>query len=172
MHQEQQEIIYLDAQILLEINRLLGEDGRVREQSLLESALATPKTVAYYEQADLIRQAAILVERIVLNHPFVDGNKRVGLVAGATFLLINGFHITYQHRPEEIVYGKEIEALIVSRDLERFLQWLRKHTQVFEDEIVGDNRLRLVAKGRISLQAAIQRSMQQFEKDIIYLKEN
>ena len=63
----------------------------VHDRALLQSALARPQQIAAYgENADLIDLAAALTRGIVKNHPFVDGNKRTGFVAGVLFLEING----------------------------------------------------------------------------------
>jgi death-on-curing protein len=56
----------------------------------LEGAIQRPQTAAYYADVDLITQAALYMVGIALNHPFVDGNKRTGYIAGMTFLLVNG----------------------------------------------------------------------------------
>ncbi|HET7892532.1 MAG TPA: type II toxin-antitoxin system death-on-curing family toxin [Candidatus Sulfotelmatobacter sp.] len=66
-----------------------GEHGLLN-QGALESAVFRPQT-GYY--ADLIEEAAALLESLVNNHPFVDGNKRVGFAAAHTFLLMNGFDL-------------------------------------------------------------------------------
>lgn len=132
-------IRYLERETLLEINRLLGYNGLIREENLLMSALAAPQNAAYYEQADLVRQAAILVERIVLNHPFVDGNKRTGTIAGSTMLVINGLHIAFADEDEEIEYAQEVELLVVGKDFERFLNWIQQRIQPFEPTVVEEN---------------------------------
>lgn len=66
-----------------------GEHGLLN-QGALESAVFRPQT-GYY--ADLIEEAAALLESLVNNHPFVDGNKRGGFAAAHTFLLMNGFDL-------------------------------------------------------------------------------
>lgn len=63
-----------------------GEHGLLN-QGALESAVFRPQT-GYYN--DLNEEAAALLESLVNNHPFVDGNERVGFAAAHTFLLING----------------------------------------------------------------------------------
>ncbi|HEY0793107.1 MAG TPA: type II toxin-antitoxin system death-on-curing family toxin [Chthoniobacterales bacterium] len=68
-----------------------GGSGGVRDPGLLEAALFRPQT-GYY--ADLIEEAAALWESLAQNHPFIDGNKRVGFAATYTFLAINGARIT------------------------------------------------------------------------------
>jgi death-on-curing protein len=63
----------------------------LRERGLLEGAVQRPQNAAYYAGADLIAQAALYMAGIALNHPFIDGNKRTGYIAGLTFLQINGY---------------------------------------------------------------------------------
>jgi death-on-curing protein len=66
-----------------------GSDG-IRDESLLESALAKPRNVfAYEESATLPRLAASYAYGIAKNHPFVDGNKRTALVIAEGFLGFN-----------------------------------------------------------------------------------
>jgi death-on-curing protein len=66
-----------------------GEHGML-SQGALEAAVFRPQT-GYYN--DLSEEAAALLESLVNNHPFVDGNKRVGFAAAHTFLLVNGFDL-------------------------------------------------------------------------------
>jgi death on curing protein len=71
---------------------LHGGAAGVRDQSLLESALARPRQrFAYDPVADHVDLAAAYTFGIVKNHPFVDGNKRTGFVAGVLFLELNGY---------------------------------------------------------------------------------
>jgi death-on-curing protein len=67
----------------------------IRDLSLLDSALAQPR--ATFDGQDLhptlLDKAAALATSLVQNHPFVDGNKRVGHAAMATFLMLNGIEI-------------------------------------------------------------------------------
>jgi death-on-curing protein len=64
-----------------------GGSAGLRDRGALESAVFRPQT-GYY--ADLIEEAAALMESLAGNHPFVDGNKRTALVAVQTFLDYNG----------------------------------------------------------------------------------
>ena len=66
-----------------------GEHGLLN-QGALEAAVFRPQT-GYYN--DLSEEAAALLESLVNNHPFLDGNKRVGFAAAHTFLLLNGFDL-------------------------------------------------------------------------------
>lgn len=71
-----------------------GQHG-LRDPGLLESALARPRNAWAY-QADEIDLPALAAEYafgLVKNHPFLDGNKRIGFVAANVFLLLNGFEI-------------------------------------------------------------------------------
>ena len=71
------------------IDRFGGATG-VRDHGLLESALYRPQT-GYY--ADLFEMAAALMESLLMNHPFVDGNKRVAFFATDVFLRLNGWKL-------------------------------------------------------------------------------
>ena len=72
------------------IRRYGGLPG-VRDPGALEAALYRPQT-GYYK--DTIEQAAALMESLAINHPFVDGNKRIAFAATDVFLRINGFKLT------------------------------------------------------------------------------
>ena len=91
--------IFLGLEDLLEIHhdqiaRYGGAEG-IRDLGLLQSALAMPQagTGTHYFHADLFEMAAAYLFHIVRNHPFVDGNKRVGAVAALVFLKMNGIRI-------------------------------------------------------------------------------
>ena len=77
------EVIEMHQQL---IDRFGGSHG-LREAGALESAVLRPQ-MGYYE--DLIAEAAALMESLAMNHPFVDGNKRIAFFAADTFLRING----------------------------------------------------------------------------------
>jgi len=71
------------------IQRYGGAPG-VRDVGALEAALFRPQT-GYYD--DIVAEAAALFESLAINHPFVDGNKRIAFAALDTFLRINGYRI-------------------------------------------------------------------------------
>ncbi len=74
---------------------LFGGAAGLRDNSLLKSVLARPQQIfAYADDPDMIDLAAAYIAGIVRNHPFIDGNKRTGFVAGALFLELNGFRFT------------------------------------------------------------------------------
>src|SRR5687767_15869464 len=76
------------------IERYGGASG-LRDAGALESALHRPQT-GYYDT--IIHEAAALLESLVQNHPFVDGNKRVAFAVVDVFLRINGHTITADSR--------------------------------------------------------------------------
>jgi death-on-curing protein len=65
----------------------------LRNRSGLESALARPETYAHYEEADFALQAAVLAHGIAESQCFIDGNKRLALIAMLTFLEANGYAV-------------------------------------------------------------------------------
>ena len=67
---------------------------QLRTREGLEGTLARPRTYAYYDAADLPMQAAVLAHGIAETQPFIDGNKRIALIALDTFLRVNGFRLT------------------------------------------------------------------------------
>ena len=88
------ERIYLTiAEVIAIHHHLIEEYGGVqglRDEGALEAAVFRPLT-GYYN--DLSEEAAALLESLVNNHPFLDGNKRVVFAAAHTFLLLNGFDL-------------------------------------------------------------------------------
>jgi death-on-curing protein len=77
---------------------MVGGSAGIRDQGLLESALDRPRNLAAYgDSPDIFDLAAAYCVGIVKNHPFIDGNKRTGYVAGHTFLELNGYDVS----PEE-----------------------------------------------------------------------
>jgi len=86
---------YLDLDDLIDLARaLLGDPPPIRDVGLLGSAAARPQSAAFGHDAypDVITKAAALLQSIVNNHALVDGNKRLGWLASAVFLELNGFN--------------------------------------------------------------------------------
>ena len=71
------------------IERYGGRAG-IRDGGALEAAMFRPQT-GYY--ADIVAEAAALFESLAMNHPFVDGNKRIAFAATDVFLRLNGYRI-------------------------------------------------------------------------------
>ena len=77
-----------------QIERYGGHPG-IRDLSLLQSAPAMPATGfgGRYLHTDLFEMAAAYLFHITQNHPFIDGNKRIGVVASLVFLSLNGVEV-------------------------------------------------------------------------------
>jgi death-on-curing protein len=107
---------------------IFGGAAGVRDEGLLESALARPRNLLGYEpQADLVRLAASYGFGLAGNHPFVDGNKRVAVLAIAVFLAINGMDFD----PDQADEVRAILALAAG-DLDEpaLAAWIRANTRV------------------------------------------
>ena len=121
---------FLTLDEVMELHRLAiqqsGGSSGIRDQGLLESALAQPGMTfdgqeLYPTVAD---KAAALGYSLVMNHPFVDGNKRVGHAAMETFLVLNGHEIAASvDEQERVILG--VAAGTISR--EDFTVWVRSH---------------------------------------------
>lgn len=85
----------------VQIERFGGDDG-VRDPGLLASAVGQPQLTFEGEfiHRDLHEMAAAYLFHLVSNHPFVDGNKRVGLASALVFLELNGFVV--EHGTDEL----------------------------------------------------------------------
>jgi len=99
-----------------------GGAGGVRDEGLLESALARPQNRAAYEEAPpIFSLAADYCFGIVRNHPFVDGNKRAGLLSARVFLALN----EYRFEPDEAMTVEMIRGLAAGEvDYQALVQWL------------------------------------------------
>ena len=121
---------FLTLEEVLELHRLVivqsGGGSGVRDQNALDSALAQPRMT--FGGADLyptvVEKAAALAFSLVMNHPFVDGNKRSGHAAMETFLVLNGYEIVASTEDQE-----QIVLALAAGQLERdgFIEWLRDH---------------------------------------------
>ncbi|MBA4092084.1 MAG: type II toxin-antitoxin system death-on-curing family toxin [Sphingobium sp.] len=93
------EPIWIEKAVALAIHdRQLAEHGGgagVRDDGLLESALARPVNQWTYGQGDLCHLAAAYAFGVVRNHPFVDGNKRTGWVLARLFLALNQVTLSF-----------------------------------------------------------------------------
>ena len=100
--------LFLDADDVLEIHaaqlEVYGGGAGLRDRGLLESAVAQPQSSFDGElvHEGLFAMAAAYLFHIVSNHPFVDGNKRTGMLAAVVFLDVNGVGIEH---PSEALYA-------------------------------------------------------------------
>jgi death on curing protein len=101
-----------------------GSDG-IRDETLLDSALAKPLNVfAYADEPDIFRLAASYAFGIARNHAFIDGNKRTALVVSITFLDRNGWDIV---APKEEVYFTFLHLAEGKLSEEELAAWFRTH---------------------------------------------
>ena len=93
---------YLDIADVIAIGKYaLPSPLEVRDWGLVESALARPQATVFGEDAygSVFEKAAALLLSLVTNHPFVDGNKRVGFTAAVLFLRKNGVSLVFDEDP-------------------------------------------------------------------------
>ena len=116
------EVVELHRRLLIDSG---GAPG-IRDVGLLESAMAQPR--ATFDGSDLhptlIDKAAALGFSLVANHPFVDGNKRIGHAAMEVFLVLNGYQIQASIGDQERLM---LDLASGTLDREQLAAWLRQH---------------------------------------------
>ena len=106
------------------IDQFGGPHG-IRDEGLLDSALLSPVNRQHYEQANLTICAATYAFHLTRNHPFIDGNKRVGAAVAEIFLRLNRARLTASN--DEIVdLFLSIAAGTISREEieQAFTRWV------------------------------------------------
>jgi death-on-curing protein len=96
-----------------------GAQG-VRDRGLLESALYRPQS-GYYESLE--EMAAALFESLLINHPFIDGNKRVAFFATDVFLRLNGWKMSVDAKAAHSFLMERFES--GACDFDHLLPWIR-----------------------------------------------
>ena len=120
--------VWLSRELVLAIHdEQLAEHGGaagLRDEGLLESALARPLNLAGYTEPDVAELAALYALALARNHPFIDGNKRTAYVALETFLALNGIDFPVSDADAVIMTLR-----MAARDLtdEDFTDWVRAH---------------------------------------------
>ena len=123
---------YPSAQEVREIHefviQLYGGSFGLRDEGLLESALASPRQTMFDEELypDLAVKAAILLIGLVKNHPFVDGNKRTAFLATLRFLEVNGYMLT---AAEEELFNLVQDVVSSQVEKNQVTEWLKAHTK-------------------------------------------
>lgn len=123
-------IVWIEKTLALAIHdRQLAEHGGsdgVRDDKLLESALARPRQLHAYGDPtpDLADLAASLAFGLARNHPFVDGNKRTAAVVCETFIVLNGAMLKVADLDLYPMYLALAEGKLTEHD---FAAWLRRH---------------------------------------------
>ena len=120
---------FVDLDDLIDLARaLIGDPPPIRDIGLLGSAVARPQTTVSGEDAypDLFTKAAALLHSIVNNHALVDGNKRLGWLATAVLLSLNGVSVTVISNDD--VYDLVIDVAANRADVEHIANELRRLT--------------------------------------------
>jgi death on curing protein len=115
------------ALLLLHAESLAEHGGStgLRDEGLLDSALARPLNLVAYGDPDFADLAASYAFGLAKNHPFVDGNKRAAFLSAGLFLALNGFRLT----ASQVDATQAVLALAGSElSEEAFARWLRANT--------------------------------------------
>ena len=138
-------IIWIGKELALTIHdRQLAEHGGssgVRDNNMLESALARPQQLYAYGDPppDLADLAATLAFGIARNHPFVDGNKRTAHVVYRTFLVLNDADLVVDAEEKYLSILTLAEGML---SLEDFTNWLRAHIRMSQKNRIQEPRKR------------------------------
>lgn len=122
---------FLNIQQVLVIHESIIENygGRqgIRDLALLESAIYRPQTIFEGEflYEDLYEMASVLSTSIILNHPFIDGNKRTGIALILVFLEING--IILNAKVDDLV-NLALNIATKKWDIKQTAEWIRKNS--------------------------------------------
>ena len=110
-----------------QIETYSGSHG-IRDLALFESAIMRPQTT--FGGKDLcpsvFEKAAVLMHSLIMNHPFVDGNKRTGTVSALVFLEINRFRVVVDQK--ELV-NILLEVALKKIDVKSIATWLEKSSK-------------------------------------------
>jgi death-on-curing protein len=118
-----------DAVLAIHLRQLAehgGSDG-VRDEGLLDSALARPKNLLAYSDGppDLASLAAAYAIALVKNHPFVDGNKRTAFVVCRVFLILNGVDLRASQEDKYLTFLGAADGSVSEKEL---ADWIRSHS--------------------------------------------
>ena len=108
---------------------MYGGGKGVRDIGLLESAIARPFQTFGGEDLypDIFEKAGAIGESLIINHPFIDGNKRTGMLAMATLLLEHNIEI---NASEEDFYDTVIRISTGEIRFEQIVDWLKAKTTI------------------------------------------
>jgi death-on-curing protein len=104
-----------------------GGASGLRDEGLLDSALARPVNLALYETPDVAALAASYGVGLAKNHPFVDGNTRAAFLAVGLFLMANGYRLRATQAEATLTV---LSVAASEMDETSFAAWLRAHIQM------------------------------------------
>ena len=121
---------WVDKRVLLLLHEeSLAEHGGgsgLRDEGLLDSALARPLNVAHYGKPDVANLAASYGVGLAKNHPFVDGNKRAAFLGVGLFLALNGYRLLASQAEATLAVLAAAAGDMTESDL---ADWIRAHLQ-------------------------------------------
>ena len=103
-----------------------GGASGLRDEGLLESALARPLNLVAYGSPEVCELAAAYGVGLAKNHAFIDGNKRAAFLAVGMFLALNGYRLT---APQADATLTMLAVAAGQMDEATFARWLRQHSQ-------------------------------------------
>ena len=103
-----------------------GGSSGLRDEGLLESALARPRNLAAYGEPDIADLAASYAVGLAKNHPFVDGNKRAAFLAVGLFLALNGYRLVSSQADATLTM---LAVAAGDFDEPTFAAWIRDHSR-------------------------------------------
>jgi len=120
----------LDNVIEIHQNQIFNYGGnpKLRDKNLLISALAQPNSTfnSKYLHNNIFEMAAAYLFHIVKNHPFIDGNKRTGIVSTLIFLSINGIEVETTNKELELMVIAVASSKINKAEISK---WFKKYSQ-------------------------------------------
>jgi len=122
------EIRFLTLDEVIEIHQEMidryGGSAGIRDQGLLESAVASPQAGfgGRYLYVDVFEMAAAYLFHITMNHPFIDGNKRAGATAAFVFLKLNNRTLTAGENQFELIVRAVAEGNLGKDEIAKFVQ--------------------------------------------------
>lgn len=123
---------YLTLQQVLLIHsrsiKIFGGSSGIRDIGLIESAVARPR--ATFDGKDLYKtifdKSAALLQSLLKNHAFVDGNKRTAIVSAGIFLKLNGYKLINTH-DEEVKFAIKVDNQNLT--IQEIARWLKKNSK-------------------------------------------
>ncbi len=104
----------------------------LRDEGLLEGALVRPQNLHFYEGvSDMFALAACCGVALARNHPFFDGNKRIGFIAALTFAFLNGWRI---EADQTVAASVMLDVAAGTSDQGGFAEWLGTHARSLGSE--------------------------------------
>lgn len=118
-----EDVLYLHTVLI----KITGGTNGIRDREMLVSALSRPFQMfaGHSLYPTIFEKTAALVESLIVNHPFVDGNKRTGYTVMRAFLRINGYDLDAR---EQEKYDLIIAIAEGKANYEYIVNWLKKHT--------------------------------------------